>query len=373
VLKEDSQVKELARHAPGAGAPSSPLPEQKQLGEGRRWRRFGLVALAAVACGMVAATPALGDVRPVRSGVAFGRDYRDYRIARGAHRIFAREYLGRGPALVLLHGFPDNSHLYDALVPRLRGRRVVTFDFLGWGRSQRPQRRRYTFAGQQRDLGAVISGLRLDRVELVAHDAGVPAAVNWALDHAGQTASLTLMNGFYAPTPTARPPALIALLVLGQLPAGTSLGILPPEFASGLEPLARELVRNPVLFRRIFRWQERQFFSRRRDAKRYIPKFAAQFAGQRSSRGPLLSLAADLIPAVTANAARLPALAGAPFPMRLIWGARDPDLNVEMAGDLQRAVPRSQLHILANARHNLQIDEPGRVARLLTRSRPPSH
>jgi haloalkane dehalogenase len=32
---------------------------------------------------------------------------------------------------VLLHGFPDNRHLYDRLVPELARRRVVTFDFLG--------------------------------------------------------------------------------------------------------------------------------------------------------------------------------------------------------------------------------------------------
>jgi pimeloyl-ACP methyl ester carboxylesterase len=37
---------------------------------------------------------------------------------------------------VLLHGFPDDLHLYDRLVPELAGRRVVSFDFLGWGASE---------------------------------------------------------------------------------------------------------------------------------------------------------------------------------------------------------------------------------------------
>jgi len=37
-----------------------------------------------------------------------------------------------------MHGFPDNVHVYDRLIPALRGRQVITFDFLGWGASDKP-------------------------------------------------------------------------------------------------------------------------------------------------------------------------------------------------------------------------------------------
>jgi pimeloyl-ACP methyl ester carboxylesterase len=41
---------------------------------------------------------------------------------------------GAEPAVVLLHGFPDDMHLYDWVLPDLTGRRrVITLDFLGWG------------------------------------------------------------------------------------------------------------------------------------------------------------------------------------------------------------------------------------------------
>ena len=60
-----------------------------------------------------------------------------------------------------MHGFPDNLHIYDDLVPHLvaAGRRVVTFDFLGFGASDKPGTG-YSFAQQMGDLEAVVAGAR---------------------------------------------------------------------------------------------------------------------------------------------------------------------------------------------------------------------
>ena len=149
-------------------------------------------------------------------------------IPRAGYRIAAYVQPGRGPAIVLSHGFPDNHHLYDSVVPLLRGREVVTFDFLGWGRSSKPTHYSYTFAGQEQDLNAVIQGLHLGRVVLVAHDASVPAVLNWSLDHPGHVASIILSNGFYAPVAGSGPPTLAGIFALGQWPITASLGPLPP-------------------------------------------------------------------------------------------------------------------------------------------------
>src|SRR4029453_16819761 len=87
--------------------------------------------------------------------------FRLHTLARGPHRISAREYPGSEPALVLMHGFPDDLQLYDRLVPQLAGRRVILFDFLGWGRSDKPDGYPYTFENLQGDLDAVIAQLQL--------------------------------------------------------------------------------------------------------------------------------------------------------------------------------------------------------------------
>lgn len=63
--------------------------------------------------------------------------YQETFVQRNQHRIHVREYPGDEPTIILMHGFPDNLHLYDRLSPYLSPpRRVIAFDFLGWGASQ---------------------------------------------------------------------------------------------------------------------------------------------------------------------------------------------------------------------------------------------
>ena len=60
--------------------------------------------------------------------------YQETFVQRHQHRIYVRDHPGAEPAIILMHGFPDNVHLYDRLSPYLSPpRRVVLFDFLGWG------------------------------------------------------------------------------------------------------------------------------------------------------------------------------------------------------------------------------------------------
>jgi haloalkane dehalogenase len=84
-----------------------------------------------------------------------------------------------------MHGFPDNLHIYDELIPYLTasGRRVVAFDFLGFGASDKSSDPAYSFKQQLGDLEAVVEALKLDKIVPVAHDASGPAAINFTLAH----------------------------------------------------------------------------------------------------------------------------------------------------------------------------------------------
>ncbi len=170
------------------------------------------------------------------------RSYTEHRILRGASTIYARHYAGTGPALVLMHGFPDNLHIYDRLIPYLRGRQVITFDFLGWGYSDKPMDYPYTSKQQEGDLQAVLDALGVEQVVLVAHDASGPVAINWALDHPERVSALVLLNTYYADAPTLRIPEVIALFA-------------DPAYAA----LTRAMAREPNVARWLLTWQGEQF------------------------------------------------------------------------------------------------------------------
>jgi pimeloyl-ACP methyl ester carboxylesterase len=138
--------------------------------------------------------------------------YQESFVQRDQYRIRVREYPGREPTIILMHGFPDNLHLYDRLFPCLSPpRRVVAFDFLGWGASDKPLGFPFTATSQVGDLDAVITQLRLQQVILVAHDASGPPAIDCALANSERVAGLVLLNTYYCAMPTLRPPEAIWL------------------------------------------------------------------------------------------------------------------------------------------------------------------
>jgi haloalkane dehalogenase len=85
----------------------------------------------------------------------------EHYVSREQGRVYARDYKGAGPAFALMHGFPDNLHIWDDLIPYLLagGQRVVTFDFLGFGASDKPSGATYSFKQQLGDLEAVVEVL----------------------------------------------------------------------------------------------------------------------------------------------------------------------------------------------------------------------
>src|SRR6516164_4085122 len=129
--------------------------------------------------------------------------------AMGRMRVF--DHAGDEPALILMHGFPDDSRIYDRLVPLLSPRRAVAFDFLGYGGSDRPQAGAPGPPGHLHQLGAVLDELGIETAVLVGHDASGPVAIDYALTAPDRVGRLILLNTYYghAPALSARddPPA----------------------------------------------------------------------------------------------------------------------------------------------------------------------
>lgn len=87
---------------------------------------------------------------------------------------------GGGPAVLLLHGWPDDRSLWRHQLSALtdRGYRVVALDWPGHGGSDIPtDRRRYAIPELGLDTVAALDALDIERAHLVAHDYG--ATVSW--------------------------------------------------------------------------------------------------------------------------------------------------------------------------------------------------
>ena len=284
---------------------------------------------------------------------------------RGEYQISVTDWPGLEPAIVFLHGFPDNCHLWDRVIPFLSERRVVTFDFLGWGKSDKPQDHDYTFAGQLEDISAVVDHLGLEKIELVGHDSGMPGALDWTLDHPERVSAVTLMNGFYLSADGVRPPAVISILAFGQMDPNFPLGLLPAGISGGMDALGFGFMEDANLFSTVMRWQQRRFFARAEDADHFMPLFMAQFEGPQNSIRPLRSLIAKTFQSVAMHVSRVDDLRGLEVPVNFVWGGLDEDLKVAAAELIMGLVPKSRLTVFEHASHNVPIDEAAGVAELL--------
>ena len=275
----------------------------------------------------------------------------DHSVKRGNYRLYAREYDGSDPPIVLMHGFPDNLHLYDRLVAFLSPpRRVIVFDFLGWGLSDKPSGYAYSTANQEADLDAVINQLELANAVLVAHDASGPPAIYWARHHPNRVAALVLLNTYYSAMPTLRPPEAIFL------------------FST---PLIRNVARpvsglfNHLIFRRMYWWQVGRFFRDADVRRQFVPLLYQQFDAVPSTRPAFFRLNEDLLPTIRSRTKAVSELQKFRRPVRIIFGAGDPYLNEGVARKFHNLFPSSDLFLLPGARHFVQMDEPERVASLI--------
>jgi pimeloyl-ACP methyl ester carboxylesterase len=87
---------------------------------------------------------------------------------------------GDGPAVVLLHGFPDTADLWRHQVPELvdAGFRVVAPDLRGFGDTDKPVGvNNYVLFNAVADVGSIMTTLGIERATIVGHDFG--AGVAW--------------------------------------------------------------------------------------------------------------------------------------------------------------------------------------------------
>src|SRR5450755_4861791 len=115
--------------------------------------------------------------------------------------IFVR-WGGRGPVVVLLHGYAENSDSWAPLAADLmKDHTVVVPDLRGIGRSSKPEGG-YDKKTQAKDIRAVVNALGYDKTFVVAHDIGNMVAYAYAATYPDKVERLVVMD---APIPGIEP------------------------------------------------------------------------------------------------------------------------------------------------------------------------
>lgn len=278
--------------------------------------------------------------------------FTEHSIPRGAGNLYARDYAGEGPAFVLMHGFPDNLRIWDDLIPFLTrsGRRVVAFDFLGFGASDKPAGMAYGFQQQLGDLEAVVDRLALGTIVPVAHDSSGMAALNYALATPLGVASVIMLNSAYSDDDTVLWPEMITLFATRSIQA-----------------LAISIAQSPEQFGWLLHWQQKKFLDAMPDSqKQHFGDFIGSlitdnFVTQPSSGPAFVQLAAQFFDEHARNARHLPALKALDIPVKLIWGQYDPYITVAVAERRKSQLQNATLTVVP-AGHWLQADAPELVA-----------
>jgi haloacetate dehalogenase len=112
--------------------------------------------------------------------------------------IFVRRY-GRGPAILMVHGFPRTSLMWRFLAPKLaENHTVICVDLPAYGRSGIPESTDNHFPYSKRAMGnelvELMSQLGFPTFTLIGHDRGGRVSYRLALDHPNAVERLAVFD-----------------------------------------------------------------------------------------------------------------------------------------------------------------------------------
>jgi pimeloyl-ACP methyl ester carboxylesterase len=253
-------------------------------------------------------------------------------------REIAWRRLGEGPPVVMCHGTPWSSVVWEAAAQALAATRTVhLWDMPGYGRSSKAEHHRVGLDVQGRALVALVDEWGLDAPDVVAHDFGGAVALRAHLLHDMPVRSLALAD-----------------IVMLQ-PWGSEFFSLVRDHSDVFRRLPRDLHRALL--------------------ERYIQGASHRGLDPETLRSlvePWLS--SEGLPAFYAQIAQadrrftdevVERLGSIAVPTLVLWGEDDAWLPVEQAGRLHHLIPSSRCRMIPGAGHLVQYDAPQELERQL--------
>ncbi len=253
-------------------------------------------------------------------------------VTKFRHTTSGIRYVRRGKsrtAVIFIHGFLEDLHMWDGFVRRVPGYSSVWLDLYGFGGSSVPES--CTMEDYAAGVHEVIETEAFGRVLLVGHSMGGYTALAYARRYPDKMAGLSLFHSHpYRDTKEIR------------AKRDKSIGFVQSH---GVTAYAHATV--PNLFAPAFRARRPEVVQRVTDA-----------ACRTSAEGVVAALGAMKKRKDTSGVLR-----EAPFPVQFIIGSEDAAIPAELSLRQTSLPPIADIHIIERVGHMGHLEAPGRTKR----------
>jgi len=254
------------------------------------------------------------------------------------------------PSVLLLHGFPSSSRMWQPLIDRLANRyRLVAPDYPGFGHSDAPPADsfEYTFDHIAEIVEKFTDEVGLQRYSLVVQDYGGPVGMRVAVRRPERGASVIVQNAVSQED--------------GLVPLWETRRAFWADRAAHEQAL-RENFFSPAATRQ-------RHVGKSPDPNRYDPDLWTDEIAFLNRPGQA-DIQTDLFYDYRTNVASYPRwqewLRDTQPPLLVVWGRYDPSFEVAEADAYRRDVPDAEVHVI-DAGHFALDEAPGLVAELTGR------
>jgi pimeloyl-ACP methyl ester carboxylesterase len=250
---------------------------------------------------------------------------------------------GSGPPILLVHG--NGVMVQDWIISGLfddlaKINRVIAVDRPGFGHSSRPRGTSWTPERQAALLATLLEELDAKDVLAVGHSFGALVVAALALNHPERLRAVTLMSGYYYPTP--RPDVLLV--------AGSAIPIYGDFINRTLMPLMGEAMQKAI---------NKKIFSPAEPTERWRRDFSWAMALRPSRMRAGAADAVHIMPAAQRLHSRY---AGIGLPVTIVAGRGDRIVDPALQSErLHQDLPGSRLTLIDGAGHMVHQTAPGEV------------
>jgi len=240
---------------------------------------------------------------------------------------------GLGRPLIFIHGLLEDYRIWRHITPGLTyGNTVYELDLMGFGLSEKPQDKTYDLDTYLAQLTAYIENFHLENIILAGHDFGAVIAAAYAIQTPANVHKLILMS---API-SAHESLPLNIRLLGV-------------------PLIGSLLSGDWFLKRIL---QEGVFDKQVMSDAMVKQYLEPFEDDPGARAALHKFLREFDLDRVVEEDILPNLSALTMPTLLLYGGQDQFTSMDVARELDVAIPSADLQVVTRSGHYILEDRP---------------